>query len=186
MLNNQGKLLIIDEDVSVRTSLSLVFSALGYCVRSSEDGRSGLSELTKDIPDILLTDLNMVRMSSQEFLLTVRRSFPSIRVIAMSKDLSGHRVPHGVAADALYQKGAGPVRLIKTVEAMIQTKRHAIRLSMDNLFGFRVFEEIPPHPAAEVRPLPANSTLMPPIPENDSEGEIVSPTQMDWAAQSSF
>jgi DNA-binding NtrC family response regulator len=186
MLGMPGKLLIVDEDVHVRTSLALVFSALGYRVRSSEDGRSGLSELTKAIPDILLTDLNMVRMSSQEFLLTVRRSFPSIRVIAMSKDLSGHRVPHGVAADALYQKGAGPVRLIKTVEAMIQTKRHAVRVSMDNLFGFRIFEEIPPRPA-EVQTFPATPTLMPPIPKNDSEGEIITiPTQMDWAAQSSF
>jgi DNA-binding NtrC family response regulator len=180
MLGKLGKLLIVDEDVSVRTSLSLVFSALGYCVRSSEDGRSGYSELIKDVPDILLSDLNMVRMSSIEFFLTVRRRFPSIRVIAMGKNLSSHRVPHGVAADALYQKGAGPVRLIKTVEAMMQTERLAVRPSMDNLFGFRVFEEIPPHPA-EVRAFPANTTLMPPIPENDSESEITIATELDWA-----
>jgi DNA-binding NarL/FixJ family response regulator len=181
MLGKLGKLLIVDEDVSVRTSLSLVFSALGYCVRSSEDGRSGYSELIKDVPDILLSDLNMVRMSSLEFFLTVRRRFPSIRVIAMGKNLSSHRVPHGVAADALYQKGAGPVRLIKTVEAMMQTKGLAVRPSMDNLFGFRVFEAIPPHPTAEGMPFPANPTLMPTIPENESEGDNLPTPEQDWA-----
>jgi DNA-binding NarL/FixJ family response regulator len=181
MLKNPGKLLIVDEDVYVRTSLALVFSALGYRVRSSEEALSGLSELTKEIPDVMLCDLNMERVSSLKFLLTVRRRFPSIRVIAMSKDLSGHRVPRGIAADALYQKGAGPVRLIKTVEAMIQTKRHAV-------LGVQSLKEIPPRPTAQVRPLPAYSTLMisPPLPKNDSEGEIISATQMDWAAQSSF
>jgi hypothetical protein len=66
------------------------------------------------------------------------------------------------------------------VEAMMQTERLAVRPSMDNLFGFRVFEEIPPHPA-EVRAFPANTTLMPPIPENDSEGEITIATELDWA-----
>jgi DNA-binding NarL/FixJ family response regulator len=179
MLKSQGKLFIVDEDVYVRTSLALVFSALGYRVRSSEEALSGLSELTKEIPDVLLCDLNMERVSSPEFLLTIRRRFPSIRVIAMSKDLSGQRVPHGIAADALYQKGAGPVRLIKTVEAMIQTKRHAV-------LGVRSLKEIPPRPTAQVLPFPAKPTLMPPIPVNNREGEIIIATQMDWAAQSSF
>jgi DNA-binding NarL/FixJ family response regulator len=174
MLNNPGKLLIVDEDESVRTSLSLVFSALRYCVRSSEDGRLGLSELIRDIPDILLTELNMVHMSSQEFLLIVRRRFPSIRVIAMGKDLSGHRVPNGVAADALYQKGEGPVRLIKIVETLTRSKRPTSRLSMDDLFGFKVFETIPPHPGAEVLTYPANRTLIFPTPKHagDSESSV--------------
>lgn len=160
MLVKQERLLIVDEDESVRTSLSLVFSALGYRVRSSENGRFGLCELIKDIPDILLADLHMLRMFSRDFLLTVRRIFPSIRVIAMGKDLSGHRVPNGVAADALYRKGEGPVRLIKIVEAMIQSKRPTSRLSMDDLFGFEVFETIPPHPGAELLTFPPSRTLI--------------------------
>jgi len=186
MLDMPGKLLIIDEDVSVRTSLSLVFSTLGYRMRSSKDALSGLSELTKDIPDVLLCDLDMVRMSSLEFLLIVRRRFPSVRVIARGQDFSGNKVPHGVAADAYYQKGTGPVRLIKAVEAMIQTKRLAFRLSMDNLFGFRVFEEIPPHPSAEMLPFHVNPTLMHLIPENKSEGKSIPAEELHWAPDFSF
>jgi CheY-like chemotaxis protein len=172
MLVKPEKLLIVDEDESVRATLSLVFSALGYYVRSSEDGQLGLSELTKDLPNVLLTDLNMLRMSSQAFLLSVRRRFPSICVIAMGKDLIGHRVPNGVAADAVYQKGEGPVCLVKIVEAMIGTKRPTRRLSMDDLFGFKVFEVIPPHPSAEALRLPANRKLISPTRKCDRDGGI--------------
>jgi len=172
MLNDSGKLLIVDEDASARRSLSLVFSALGYCVRFSQDDRLALCELIKDIPDILLADLSMEHLSNQAFLLIVRRRYPSIRVIAMGKDLSGHRVPNGVAADALYQKGEGPVRLIKIVEAMIATKRPNRRLSMDDLFGFKVFEVIPPHPGAEVLKFPANRKLISATQKGDHDGGI--------------
>jgi len=172
MLVKPEKLLIVDEDESVRKSLSLVFSALGYCVRSSEDGRLGLSELTKDLPNILLTDLNMVHMSSKEFLSMVRRRFPSICVIAMGKDLSGHRVPNGVAADAVYQKGEGPICLIKIVEAMIGKKRPTCRLSMDDLFGFKVFELIPTHPGTEAWAFPADRKLISPTRKHEQDSRL--------------
>ena len=50
----------------------------------AEDGFSALAEIRKEVPDILLSDLNMPRMSGFELLSVVRRRFPSIRTIAMS------------------------------------------------------------------------------------------------------
>jgi CheY-like chemotaxis protein len=94
--------------------LSLIFSALGYRVRSGEDGFSALAEIQNEIPDVLLADVNMARMPGMEFLAAVRRSFPSVRVIAMTGVFSGNRARPDIAADAFYQKGAGPSRLIAT------------------------------------------------------------------------
>jgi DNA-binding NtrC family response regulator len=152
MLNKPAKLLIVDDDVSIRVSLSLIFSELGYRVRSGENGFSALSEIRKEIPDVLLSDLNMACMSGVRFLMVVRRRFPSIRVIAMGGVFSGNHVPHGVAADALYQKGAGPVRLIDAVDAMTRPDRSTKRLSSEALFGLQMLEPIPCHPGSE--PLP--------------------------------
>ena len=90
MLHKPVKLLIVDDDESLRTSLSRIFSDLGYLVRSGADGSSCLSEIRKEIPDILLSDLNMVRIPGLEFLIVVRRWLPSIRVIAMAKSFSGN------------------------------------------------------------------------------------------------
>jgi DNA-binding NtrC family response regulator len=68
VLQKPAKLLIVDGDDSMRSSLSRIFSDLGYLVRSGADGSSGLSEIRKEIPDVLLSDLNMVRIPGLEFL----------------------------------------------------------------------------------------------------------------------
>ena len=83
--------IIVDDDVSARESLTELFTDFGLSVRSAEDGSSALFEIRQEVPDIILSDLNMPRMSGCEFLSLVRRRFPAIRVIAMSGAFSRRR-----------------------------------------------------------------------------------------------
>lgn len=116
-------LLIVDDEPTIRTSMSEVLIEIGFIVRSVEDGFSALVEIRKEIPDILLSDLNMPGMSGFELLSVVHRSFPSIRVIAMSGAFSGDEVPSRVAADAFYQKGCGVRSLLRIIGGLAQPKR---------------------------------------------------------------
>ena len=115
----KAKLLIVDDDVLLRMSLTQLFTEFGYSVRSAADGFSALSEIRNEIPDIILSDLNMAGMSGFELLSVVRRRFPAIRVIAMSGTFSGDGgTPHGVVADAFYEKGIKPSLLLKIMQDM--------------------------------------------------------------------
>ena len=172
MLRKPVKLLIIDDDDWTRASLVLIFSRLGYLVRSGADGSSGLSEIRKEIPDVLLSDPNMVPIPGVEFLKVVRRWLPSIRVIAMASAFSGDFVPPRVAADALFRKGAGPARLIRAVDAMTQPTHSDSRLSMEDSFGFQVVEAIPSHPAIEQLAFPACGRMEFPLPQKEHPGGI--------------
>jgi len=58
MSNAKVKLLIVDDDESVRESLSQLFTEFGHSVRSAEDGPSALLEIRQEVPDIILSDLN--------------------------------------------------------------------------------------------------------------------------------
>ncbi len=118
-----AKLLIMDDEPLIRASLSEVLAEVGFSVRSAEDGFSALAEIRKDIPDILLSDLNIPGMSGFELLSVVHGRFPSIRVIAMSGAFSGHEVPSGVAADAFYQKGCGVGSLLRIIGGLVQPRR---------------------------------------------------------------
>jgi DNA-binding NtrC family response regulator len=115
---SKAKLLIVDDDVLLRMSLTQLFTEFGYSVRSAEDGFSALSNIRNEIPDIILSDLNMAGMSGFEFLSVVRRRFPAIRVIAMSGTFSGDGAPHGVVADAFYKKGIKPSLLLQIMQDM--------------------------------------------------------------------
>ena len=112
------KVLVVDDYDSIRQSLSAILSDSGYKVRSAEDGFSALAEIRNEIPDIILSDLNMPGMSGFEFLSVVRRRFPVIRVVAMSGSFSVSEVPAGVIADAYYEKCTGPRSLLQILEAI--------------------------------------------------------------------
>jgi CheY-like chemotaxis protein len=127
MPNTKARLLIVDDEPSIRNSLSLVLAEIGYPVRSAEDGLSALLELRNDVPDILITDLNMPGMSGFELLAVVRRRFPSIHTIAMSGAFCGNEVPSGVAADAFYQKGSSVGSLLRMMEAAPRPERMVSR-----------------------------------------------------------
>ena len=117
------KLLIVDDDPSIRMSLSQILIASGNSVRSAVDGFSALIEIRQEAPEILLSDLNMPGMSGFELLSVVRQRFPAIQVIAMSGAFSGDGVPPGVAADAFYEKGTGVDSLLQIVRTIAQMER---------------------------------------------------------------
>jgi CheY-like chemotaxis protein len=118
MLYLTPNLLVVDDEALVRTCLSEILIESGYAVRNAADGFSALAAIRDEIPDIILSDLNMPGMSGFELLSVVRRRFPFIRVIAMSSGFSGADLPPGVAADAFYQKAAHPTLLLRIVEDM--------------------------------------------------------------------
>jgi CheY-like chemotaxis protein len=118
MLCEKTRLLIVDDKQSIRTSLSQLLTENGYSVRDAEDGFSALRELREEVPEVLLSDLNMPGMCGYELLRVVRRRFPSIQVIAMSGAFSGGEVPSGVVADAFYQKGSSMGALLRVIESL--------------------------------------------------------------------
>ncbi len=115
--------IIVDDEPLIRVSLSYLLTEMGYRVRTAEDGLSALAELRKEIPDILLSDLNMPGMSGFELLQEIRCRFPSIKTIAMSGAFSGNEVPFGVAADAFHPKGCGVDSLLQIVESLLRSRR---------------------------------------------------------------
>jgi CheY-like chemotaxis protein len=117
------RILLVDDDESVREVFALMLRKEGYEVATAENGFDALRKL-KDvvIPDVIISDLNMPEMSGFEFLSVVRRRFPKISVIASSGAYGSRAVPTGVLADAFYAKGDGHREaLLNSVAALIET-----------------------------------------------------------------
>jgi CheY-like chemotaxis protein len=131
MLQSKASLLLVDDDAVLRQTLVASFSALGYSVRSASDGFGALSVIREEMPDIILSDLQMPGMSGFELLYIVRRRFPSIRVVAMSGAYSGEEIPEGIAAHAFHAKGKNPRALFQMIDAMAGNNGESLQKAPD-------------------------------------------------------
>ena len=118
------RILVVDDEPSVRESLAGFLKTAKYDVGTAENGFDALLQLRRaPSPDVIISDLNMPQMSGFEFLSVVRRRFPEIPVVAVSGAYeSGDHIPGGVIADAFYAKGKHhPEELLRTVAELIRT-----------------------------------------------------------------
>src|SRR4051812_39451029 len=117
---NQIRVLVVEDDELVRNTILMLLKDSGYAVRVANNGFEALLRLQEEIPDALVTDLNMPEMSGFELLSVVRRRFPSIVAVATSAAYSCSSVPPGVIADAFYAKGSeSSSRLLDILDAAI-------------------------------------------------------------------
>jgi CheY-like chemotaxis protein len=110
--------LLVDDDPIVRKLISGYLVAAGYVVRTAVDGLDALAKLRAGLPDLIISDLNMPRMSGRELLEVVHKRFPQIPIIISSADAC-NEIPGGVVADAYYHKsGFGFQQLLETVSGL--------------------------------------------------------------------
>lgn len=102
-------IVVVDDNQVLLSVIAEIFKDCGYAVRTATDGFAALKEIRRRAPNVLLSDLNMPRMSGFELMSVVRRRFPEIAVIAMSGEYPSVNVLPGIAADAFFAKGAGSV-----------------------------------------------------------------------------
>ncbi len=79
--------LIVEDDDDIRETLGELINDEGYTVTTAANGEKGLASLREDhLPDLILVDLMMPRMSGKEFILKAREieKAKNIPIIVMS------------------------------------------------------------------------------------------------------
>src|SRR5688572_11744260 len=79
-----GRVLVVDDEPSMRQMLSIALRRAGFDVTVVESGKHALAILESDGADVLVTDLRMPEMSGIELLEQSRRIDPSLSVIIMT------------------------------------------------------------------------------------------------------
>ena len=100
------RILLVDDEPILRDTWTKVLCELGYDVATAADGFDALAQLRCTLPDIVISDLNMPRMSGFELLKIMCVRFPGIPLIAMSGAYdSNDHFPNRLMVDAVYPKG---------------------------------------------------------------------------------
>ena len=85
-----GRVLVVDDDWSLRKSLQVRLEREGYDVITAMDGEEGLQRL-QEMPDLVLTDIDMPRLDGLGMLQRMRavKEFRNIPVIMMTAHATG-------------------------------------------------------------------------------------------------
>src|SRR5882762_10108856 len=78
------KILLIDDDASVLKSLQRVLEDAGYTVQAVRNGRQAMQWLEQEKADLIITDIYMDVMDGLEIVSAVKKSFPGMKLIAIS------------------------------------------------------------------------------------------------------
>jgi len=99
------RILCVDSDAEFLRRWATALRGSGYEVLTADDGFAALQILRGGQPDLLVTELNLQRMSGFELLSVVRRRFPGIGVIAVSSEYTAVTVPDEAICDSFLSKG---------------------------------------------------------------------------------
>jgi CheY-like chemotaxis protein len=78
------EVLIVDDDPQIAEVLQQLLEDEGYVVAKEPDGRSALSRIERNPPDVVLADMRMPRLGGVGLLREINLRFNSIEVILMS------------------------------------------------------------------------------------------------------
>ena len=79
-----SRLLLIEDDVSLRRMLAQILTRNGYTVSEARNGRVALQVLAETPIDIVVTDMIMPEMEGVETIRYLRREYPAIKIVAIS------------------------------------------------------------------------------------------------------
>ena len=127
-----NRILIVDDEESIRRSLAGILSDEGFETGTAADGETALAALREEdeAPDLVLLDIAMPGRDGVEILAEIRRVWPGLPVVMMSG--------HGTIETAVRATQLGAFDFIEkplSVEKLLLTLRHALdrsRLEREN------------------------------------------------------
>jgi DNA-binding response OmpR family regulator len=129
LLQARERVLVVDDSAAIRHLVSDCLRRQGFRVETAVDGADGLEKATQALPDIVLTDYDMPRMTGFEFVLALRRDKATRDVpivMLTARDTRRDQAQMRAAGLTSYLvKPFGPDKCIAIVERVLAEKRLA-------------------------------------------------------------
>ncbi|MEF8793778.1 type II/IV secretion system protein [Thiohalorhabdus sp.] len=117
--------LVVDDSRTIRDMTRFVLESEGYKVISAEDGREGLETAYKELPDLVLTDMEMPNMNGDELVQKIKDDPGMVHIpVVVLTSQEGEETEAGVlahGADDFINKPIEPMTLTARVKKTLTT-----------------------------------------------------------------
>jgi two-component system chemotaxis response regulator CheY len=79
-----SRILIIDDEPSVRRALRRILEKFGHEITEAGDGAAGVAACALNVPDLIITDIIMPKMNGIDAVTAIRQANPGVRILAIS------------------------------------------------------------------------------------------------------
>lgn len=121
------RILIVDDDITLRTALTRYLEKQGYSVQDASSGLDALAQFEQNPPDLVVSDVLMPEMDGLEFCRRLRstRSGQLVPFIFLSsrRDIDDRIQGHKIGADDYLVKPFEPRELVAKIEAQLERTR---------------------------------------------------------------
>lgn len=118
------KILIVDDEKSIVTSLEAYFNREGYEVKSALEGRQGLAIAKTFSPDVVILDIMLPGIDGLEVLRELRRNADPYVILLTAKTSEDDRIIGlKMGADDYVVKPFSPRELVARVQAIVRRQR---------------------------------------------------------------
>lgn len=127
MLNLPKKILVVEDDETMRLTLAELLRREGFDVRTARDGEEGYATALALCPDLIITDLQMPVLNGLELARMIRRHCGQLSqapILALSANLQDYHLPErmGSGINRFFDKAKQDRQtLLSTVYALLET-----------------------------------------------------------------
>jgi len=113
--------LIVDDDKQIRDQLRSSFEEVGYLVLDAANGRQAMTQIDRHPVKLVITDLVMPEKDGVETIRELRRSYPSVKIIAISGASEGTylKVARKLGADVVLPKPLVQKQVMQMAETLL-------------------------------------------------------------------
>ena len=119
-----ARLLLVEDDDSVRHLMAESLEAIGYAVTQAADGETALGMLREGVPDLLITDYLMPGMTGAELMQKVRAEAPDLPMIIATGYADMKAIEEVIGENQLLRKPFPLAELAATVARALEPVAH--------------------------------------------------------------
>ena len=137
-MGKRARILVVDDDESIRRTITSILEEKGYTVDTAENGKEAIRKSKTKFYNLALIDIRLPDMEGTKLLTAMKETTPKMVKIIVTGYPSLHNAVEAVnrGADAYVLKPFNVERTLKTIEEQLEKQKGARKYSEQKISEF--------------------------------------------------